>query len=224
MGKTLPLQEEHVRKWREGEEERSWLRTKDESNNLSLSWHPHHSLPARPPALLLHHSFVCQWPLQKCGSHVAEVRPHGYLLKRRVLLPWGHLDILLWCWETQLYCQPQSPTATAAFPPAPDCGTLQPLLQLIGHPTSRMCCTCHQQLLSTTAANLHCCSLSDHLFLSDTPLWNAITPNSFFNAVWWSLTGHSCAFMGAIHNLTHKKCTVMTLHDQNAIHTASLEF
>lgn len=203
-----------------GAEERSWWGRNYEPDHLSLSWHPHHSLLAlssapgnlTAPLSANGHSRACH----KCA---AEGRSHGYVLKHGVLLPQEHPDTLLWSWDTKLHHQPCSAMATvnnAALPPAPACGPWS-LLQMMGprslthiSPVSSTCSA--PQLLVFTVV-----PFSDHIFLSNAPLQNAITPKSVFCAVCQSLAGYSSAFRVAICILTHKKWKLMMLHDKNAI-------
>lgn len=91
---------------------------------------------------------------EACHKHAAEGKSHGYLLGRGAL-PRGHLDTLLWPWESQVHRQPQLPMA-AEFIPAPACSPNHSCRQW-GHPTLRTCLQCLQHLLCKTAAHLHCC-------------------------------------------------------------------
>lgn len=175
LGKMLPLQEEYVRKWREMAEETSWLRTKDEPNNLSLSWHAHCSLLALSSAL---------WELTAPLSANGRCRSVAAMWLRGGLTGVFSDAGSSFPGATWTFCSgPGRPSSTASpshpWPLLRFPRLLQPVLQPLGHLASCTCCTCHHHLLCTTAAHLHCSTLSDHLFLSDTPLWNAVTPNQF---------------------------------------------
>lgn len=159
----LPLQEEHVKKWRERAEERSWWGTNDEPGDLSLSWHPHHSLLALSSAP---QKLTAPWPA------------HGHGRSMPQMCGWGEVSQV--SARTQGTTAPGAPGHPAlalgdpAPPPAPvahdhceqHCVFPSSCLRSPdyscsqwGHPTWHMFFLCLQHLVCTTAAHLHCCPL-----------------------------------------------------------------